>query len=275
MLLLNRIKENNEFSDSENKIANYIMEFPQKVITMTIHEVADATYTSASSVTRFCRKVEVDGFSELKLQLAKEINTYNLSGERIADDTPFEKQDDIHLIARNILNLNIQAKLDTFNILDLKQLEKVAHMIESSEETFLYGVGQSLILCEELQYKLLRIGINSNLSVHSGFQLMKSNTQSKKSVAIIISYYGQGHDNLLIVKNLKRNKIPTILITGPKDNPLCDYADEVIHVPPQEELMKKMASFSSRAAIQLVIDIIYAYVFSFNYDHNSQMLSIE
>lgn len=122
MLLLNRIKENNEFSDSENKIANYIMEFPQKVITMTIHQLADATYTSASSVTRFCRKVEVDGFSELKLQLAKEINTYNLSGERIADDTPFEKQDDIHLIARNILNLNIQAQLDTFNTLDMKQL---------------------------------------------------------------------------------------------------------------------------------------------------------
>lgn len=39
--------------------------------------------------------------------------------------------------------------------------------------------------------------------------------------------------------------------------------------------MKKMASFSSRAAIQLVIDIIYAYVFSFNYEKNSQMLSIE
>lgn len=65
------------------------------------------------------------------------------------------------------------------------------------------------------------------------------------------------------------------MITGPKTNPLCDYADEVVHVPPQEELIKKMASFSSRAAIQLVIDIIYAYVFSFNYDKNSQMLSIE
>ncbi|UUX35410.1 hypothetical protein [Fundicoccus culcitae] len=43
-------------------------------------------------------------------------------------------------------------------------------------------------------------------------------------------------------------------------------------MPPQEELMKKMASFSSRAAIQLVIDLIFAYVFSMNYDQNNENL---
>ena len=274
MLLLNRLKETEHFSDSEIKIANYVYEFPQNVITMTIHELADATYTSASSVTRFCRKVDTEGFSELKLQLAKEINSFSLSDTRIADDVPFEKQDDPEVVARNILNLNLQAMMDTFHVLDLKQIARVAQMIMDGEETFLYGEGQSLLLCEDFQYKLLRIGINSNLSSQAGFQVMKAASQNKRSIAVIISYYGRGQNNLLIAMQLKRLGVPVVLITGPKDNPLCAYADEVIHVPPQEELMKKMASFSSRAAIQLVIDIIYAYVFSFDYDHNSMMLSL-
>lgn len=273
MLLLNRIKETTGLSDSELKIANYVNEFPQKVITMTIHELAEETYTSPSSITRFCRKVNTEGFTELKIQLAKEINTFNLSGKRIADDLPFNRYDDYNLIARNILNLNIQAKLDTYNSLDLDQLEKISKMIIEANGVHLYGKGQSLILCEDLQYKLFRIGIDTNLSSNTGFQVMKSGAQPQDSIAIMISYYGMGNENLFIAKSLYENNIPFILITGPKSNDLCQYATEIVHVPPQEELMRKMASFSSRSAIQLVIDIIYAYVFAYNYDENKKMLN--
>ena len=104
MLLLNRIKKTDSFSDSEIKIANYVNEYPQDVITMTIHELANATYTSASSVTRFCRKVDTEGFGEFKLQLAKELNSFSLSDKRIEDDLPFNKQDEPEVVAKNILN---------------------------------------------------------------------------------------------------------------------------------------------------------------------------
>lgn len=275
MLLLNRIKKTDSFSDSEIKIANYVNEYPQDVITMTIHELANATYTSASSVTRFCRKVDTEGFGEFKLQLAKELNSFSLSDKRIEDDLPFNKQDEPEVVAKNILNLNIQSMLDTYNALDLKQLKRISKMIVDASTTHLYGTGQSLILCEDFQYKLLRIMINTNLSSQTGFQFMQATTQSQDSLAIIISYYGMGRMNLEIAKALHAKKVPVVLITGPNTNPICEFANEVIHVPPQEELMKKMASFSSRAAMQLVVDIIYAYVFSYNYDDNKRRLDMD
>lgn len=272
MMLLNRIKSKQNFSDSELKIANYVNEFPQKVISMTIQELADVTYTSTSSVTRFCRKVDTEGFSELKLQLAKEINNFNLTDKRIEHDIPFQKEANQQEIAHNILNLNIQAILDTFSVLDLNQLERVAQQIVEARGIYFYGKGQSLILCEDFQYKLYRVGINAHLTPASDYQIMQSMTQPEGSLAIMISYFGIGQTNQSVVKILKNKQIPYILITGPQDNPLCQYAEQVIHVPPQEELMKKMASFSSRAAIQLVIDLIFAYVFSMNYDQNNENL---
>ncbi|WZU00662.1 SIS domain-containing protein [Erysipelothrix sp. D19-032] len=75
---------------------------------------------------------------------------------------------------------------------------------------------------------------------------MKTHTQPKDSLAIVISYYGTSINNLRIMTSLKDRNVPIVLITGPNDNPLVPLADEVIHVAPQEELMTKMASFSSR-----------------------------
>ncbi|NLW15423.1 MAG: MurR/RpiR family transcriptional regulator [Erysipelothrix sp.] len=272
MLVLDRIKDNKHLSDSEVKIAQYILENPKKVIEMTIFELSDATYASASTITRFCRKVEVDGFSDLKLQIAKELNTYALSDTRIKGNLPFTKIDSHQNIASNIMNLNIQSMLDTYNNVDIEQLVRISKDIQDAYDINLYGSGQSLILCEDLQYKLFRIGIDSNLVIQKGFQRLKSGSQRKDSLTIMISYYGQGSHNLEVLKALKERGTKNILITGPKINPLVEYADEVVHVPPQEELMEKMASYSSRAAMQLVIDIIYALVFSFNYEENQAKL---
>lgn len=268
MLLIDRLKDETSFSDSEIKIAQYIVSSAQDVIDMTIYELSDKTYASTATITRFCRKLGLDGFQDLKLQLAKEINTFAFSDRRIEQDTPFTKVDSPFDIAQSIMNLSIQSILDTYNHLDIDQLLKVAKIIASYKQVYLYGRGQSLILCEDFQYKLLRTGISVTVPIQDGFQSMSSLAQPTNSMAIMISYYGKSHSSLKIIKSLKKRGITTVLITGPHENPLVDYADEVIHVPSQEELMMKMASYASRTAIQLVIDIIYALVFSLDYDEN-------
>lgn len=268
MLILDRLKEKEDFSDSEKKIADYILAHASDVIEMTIYELSDKTYASTSTITRFCRKLEVDGFSDFKLSLAKELSTFSLSDSRIAQDTPFTKGDMPQDIARNIMNLNIQSMLDTYNNLDIEQLLRISQEIIKQNHINVYGRGQSLILCEELQYKLFRIGIDVSVVTQDGFQIMKSHAQKEDSLAIMISYYGVSRHNLEIIKTLHNRKVKTILITGPNKNPLVPYADEVVHIPSQEKLMEKMASYSSRAAMQLVIDILYALVFSLDYDKN-------
>lgn len=272
MLLIDRLKNKLQFSDSESKIADYVLQHPQKVTSMTIHELSTATYASAATITRFCRKVKTDGFTEFKIQLAKELSTYNLIDGRIEDNLPFSDQDTHQEIARNILNLNIQALMDTFNHLDIKQLVRIATMITQRKSIHLYGTGQSLVSCHDFHYKLFRIGYDSNFETHSGFQGFKSQSQPEHSIALMVSYYGIGINNLHIAQSLHARNIPLILITGPQENQLCPYATEVVHVPPQEKLIEKMASFSSRSAVQLVLDVIYSLIFSLDYDINKDRI---
>ena len=62
-----------DFFEQERKIANYIIQNHTKVVNMTIGELAKSCGTSVATISRFCRKCDVEGFHQLKIQLAKEI----------------------------------------------------------------------------------------------------------------------------------------------------------------------------------------------------------
>ena len=58
------------FFEQEKKIANYILQNHKDVVNMTISELAEASGTSVATISRFCRKCDVDGFHHLKIGLA-------------------------------------------------------------------------------------------------------------------------------------------------------------------------------------------------------------
>ena len=52
--------------DAEKKIAKFILNNPKKVVDMTVSELAEISDVSIASVSRFCRKVGLKGFAQLK-----------------------------------------------------------------------------------------------------------------------------------------------------------------------------------------------------------------
>ena len=63
-----------DFFDAEKKIANYILENKEKVVDMTVAELAKESKTSDATVSRFCKKCNLKGFHHLKITLAKELS---------------------------------------------------------------------------------------------------------------------------------------------------------------------------------------------------------
>lgn len=273
ILILNRLKQMENFSDSEVKIAQYILQNPKDTITMSIHQLAKNTYSSAPTITRFCKKIGVEGFAEFKVELAKEVSISTFSSTRIEDDLPFTSEDSSEEVANNILNLNIQSMLDTYNHINIEHLVKIANQLARAKSIMMYGIGQSLILCEDFQYKLLRIGYNVNVANQIGYGYMQAYSLPSDSVVLMISYYANNEANLEIANALRSQGIPLILITGPYDTALTKIANEVIKVPSHEGIMRKMASYSSRSAIQLIIDILYAIIFSLDYNSNKEIVT--
>ena len=59
-----------KLTETEKKLASYILSNPEKVVRMTAKELADSCSTAPSAVIRLCKSVGLAGFSDLKISLA-------------------------------------------------------------------------------------------------------------------------------------------------------------------------------------------------------------
>lgn len=68
------LKETVSLNETEQHIYSYITENMDKVIYMRIRELADTANVSPSTVLRFCRKFQCDGYSEFRYRLSEYVS---------------------------------------------------------------------------------------------------------------------------------------------------------------------------------------------------------
>ncbi|MFT7791491.1 UNVERIFIED_CONTAM: MurR/RpiR family transcriptional regulator, partial [Escherichia coli] len=60
-------------SEKEKKIADYILENPEKIIHSTINELAEDLGVADATVFRFCKRIGFKGYQAMKIALASEV----------------------------------------------------------------------------------------------------------------------------------------------------------------------------------------------------------
>lgn len=272
MLLSHKFKQDGKFTSAEQSVIDYIMSNPQVVIQSTIKELAHLTNSSPTTILRICKKVDLEGFTELKIKLATEFNSFSLDNFRIEVVQPIPKDIPDEEIPKQFLNLHYQALTDTYNTIDFSRVFQAAHTLTQASSITIVGTGESLILGSDFHYKLLRIGKRSDLELLEGFQLSKIwRLNDEDTVALVISQYGRSNSVLRSIKTLSRNNIKSILITSARQNPMIPYATLPIIID-NSETHTKMGSFASRTAILYVLDCIYAIIFKNDYDASVQKI---
>ena len=69
----------------ELSLYEYIMKNKKKVIYMRIRELADEAHVSTTTILRFCKKLNCEGFSEFKVKFKMYIEENNM--KKVSDDT--------------------------------------------------------------------------------------------------------------------------------------------------------------------------------------------
>jgi Transcriptional regulators len=271
MLILDQFKDKKRFTSLELEIIDYIVKNLKKMLYMTADELAGVTYTSTASIIRLCQKLGLKGYKEFKVQLATEINSFNITDERITENIPFQKADSNLETINKLLNLNYQALTDTYNNMDIEKIDKVAKMICEYNDLSILGIGSSYLIAADFYSKILRLGMNVHLDSIPGFPHIRSISQNSNTLTMFVSYYGRQKEHIKIAEILHNRNIPIIVITGPNAGPLCKYATQTIHVSVYESY-SKVGAFSSRTSMQFILDSIFSLIFLSNYDKNVKII---
>lgn len=268
MSCMTKIKQNYEyFTQSEKKIADYIMKNGGEVLNLSAQGLAQETKTSAASIVRFSRSLGLNGFGELKIELAKSLQ--NSNDEEI--DTILKSEDTVEEMARKVCSRVENTVEETLKLLNFKDLEDAINAIKESETLYVLGVGASALVGMDLQQKLLRINRKCMFSLDSNLALATAVHITDRDVVLAISYGGRTKEVNLAVRRAKDNGAKCIAITKCGKNILSSLCDISLYLPGMEKEIR-VGAIHSRFAQLLLTDMIFLGVAKENFEETEQYL---
>lgn len=244
-----------QFTKAEKKVADYILSNPKEVIFMSITDLAAACNVGDTSVFRFCRTMNLQGYQEFRLQLSLGIND-KTEIENVAGIQPINLNDPFDVISQKVLQNNVNAIQEAHSLLKPEEIDRAMYYFDKAERVYFFGVGTSMVSALAATNKFLKITSKVNCFMDSHMQAMTASMMTANDLAVVISYSGSSKDSIQTAKLAKENNAKVISITRYEKSPLTTYSDITILCGAHEGPLES-GSTSAQISILYLIDLLY------------------
>lgn len=258
-----------ELPKAEKKAATFIVNNPDKIRLLNISQLAEASLSSTAAIVRLCKRLNFEGFQQLKLSIV--INAITKPEKKSFEDFKIEKGVQINEIissssekVKNAINLVPE-------VIDNESIKDAANLIHKAGNILILGIGASGIVALDLMQKLQRIGVQAYYYPDADMQLTTVCNMSKSDLCIGISYSGQNPSVIKALKQAKLQNTKCITLTRFGSNKLSELGDVKLFVPAVEPLIREAATVS-RISQLFIIDVLFTYLISLNPDKIKQSL---
>lgn len=252
----------NNLTNTEKKVADYVLEHSAEVVYMSITDLADSCAVGESSVFRFCRSLSYKGYQDFKIALAHSITVENeipqLTDKVLMNDT-------IDQVSSKVLSSNISALNETYNLIDNEKMDQAINHLLQADKVIFFGVGSSLMTAMEAKIKFMRITNKTECTIDSHLQMMSAALMTKRDVAVIISYSGSTKDTIEVAKKAKECGATVISITRFVKSPLTSYSDLTLLCGANEGPLQG-GSLSAKISQLYLLDVLYVEYFKRSYE---------
>lgn len=243
-------------SDTEKKIADYILNKPMEVKNMNIAELSKITQVAESSISRFSKKIGYSGFKELKLALAS--HNHNRPKMNYFKDVLSEDENSFTYILQSFIQGNMKNFEENMLSLDYKMLENISKVFKDKKHIFVWGIGYSGQLGESFTNRVRSVTKNISVSKNEFNITQDSYLCGEDDVVLALSQSG----NPIIVESTKIAKeqgTTIITLTSSYDNNLFKIADYKL-VPASHYNDYKSAYIGNELFFKMVLDALYVYL---------------
>ena len=115
---------------------------------MTAKAIAEATYTSTSTLIRTAHKMNFDGWNELKQAYLKETEYLESQVSDVDANIPFERNETIMNIAQKIAVLQKESIDNTLSLITHDALQKAIQIIRKADCIHLFAVSNNLLITQ-------------------------------------------------------------------------------------------------------------------------------
>ncbi|HOJ88018.1 MAG TPA: MurR/RpiR family transcriptional regulator [Pseudothermotoga sp.] len=206
-------------SDTEKKVASYIIERPDDVIHYSITEFARIIGVSETTIYRLIRKMRFDGYQSFKIELTKQTSGAK-SFPTITKDAFDEYISQMKSVIERITTT-----------LKREDVQKVAEWVTESEKTIFFGVGLSAVAAEYGSLLFSLLGLSSFYYNDPHVQVIVATGLCEKDLVISVSHSGNIRDTVKSTQVAKDVGAKTVAITAGVNSPLSCTADITLYSP--------------------------------------------
>lgn len=254
-------------TQTEKKIASYILKFPEKSMNMTAKALADACDTVPSAVNRMCKSIGIEGFAKLKIALASAI------AHDEKDNLPLNQEDNEKTIFNKVFNSGINTIKNTYQMLDFSNVKVMAQKLASAKRIFVFGVGTSSVIAMDAAYRLSQLDIQAYAYTDILQMGVMAKNMKEGDVAFGISHSGMTKAVVDTMRAAKKAGATTMGLTSfaksflynESDYSICVYADEKNY---------PVEAVSARVAHICIIDALMLTIASYNYEDYAKHISL-
>lgn len=252
----------------ERKIASYIVDYPELVLKQNVAELAEAAGASAATVIRFFQKNGYDNLAQFKLLLASDLA---ITKRRTNDDV--KPHSDYDIVKQKLLNNSIESLKQTSNTLTKKSVMALIQEIHDAQQIYLFGLGASSLVAENITQKWARLGIQISAFQEINLFLPALETATKNDLIWFISNSGSTPEITWAAQVAKEKQLQTVSLTKYDANPLADLTQLRLHTATPLEAKVRSAATNSLLSQFLVVDIIYYFYLSQYYDESNDNIT--
>lgn len=233
----------------EQRIAQYVLDDPERILFSSIAELRRGSGASVGSIITFCRSLGVKGFAHFKITLARELAQGGLS----ASQKPGQENNSVF---QNVFEIQIQSLRETLKLNNFVEFEKVSRALELARRIEFFSIGMSYPVAYTACAKLKLIGLRAGAECDSHLQLINATQLRDRDVAFGISCSGGTTETVRCLEIARQGGATTLCLTNCIKSSITAQADMVLYATPSE-IKYFQAPLASRITQLAVVDALF------------------
>ncbi|MFD1441512.1 MurR/RpiR family transcriptional regulator [Lacticaseibacillus hegangensis] len=247
----------NHLTTAETKVADYVVKHPEHVVQLTVDQLARAAGSSAATVVRMVKKLDIDSYVGLRIMLTKDLSE---ESTKKAPKLDIQANESFRSIRDKLAENDITNIQQTKDLLDAKECETAVSRLRKTRNLFVFGIGASSLAAENIYQKWSRIGVHVVKDNDMNVFLTELSAATTHDTLWLISNSGETPELIYLAEYAKRRGIFLITLTRFGRNQLSILADAALKtMNPMEPDIRVGATNSITGQFYVIDVVLYVY----------------
>lgn len=255
MSVLEKLYVQNNFTEREKMISNYIIENSEEVVNMSSRQLAKNTFTNSTTIVRFIKKLGYHSYNDFKINFLYDLKNNKYTKE----DLHLNGRENAYAILNKLTSLHEQIIFETKKNLNIENIIKISKLLNESNEINFFATDANRSIADYVTHNLFLIGKKSNVYSSMSKILLYGEVIHDTSIVIIITRQGQDKNISKAILELKKHGIKTISICS-NDNSLIAKRSDFYIKASYIEGVKEFGEIIYRISVQYILDVLLSLI---------------